>query len=416
MRHSKYLIIGSSHAALEAAAAIRLTDREGALTLLTRDTRLPYSPTILPYVVSGRSRPEQVVLRQETYFRDNDIALERGATVAAVDPLLSTVRLAGGGEWHYERLLIATGAAPALPDIAGLDQARFHVLRSMDDAVALRRAIGGAKSAVVLGAGLIGMHAAENMARAGLAVSVVEVEPRVLPGYFAARASAMIETVFAGHGVRMLTGRSVAGVEPRGDGTTVVIDGGERIAADLLLVCTGVRPNIEFLAGSGVATDAGILVDDRMRSSAPSIWAAGDAAQARGFWGGNAVNGILPNAVEQGRIAGLDMADDAGIPPFAGAVPLNTYSFFGHHAISVGRAMPTDGVEIEERIEERNGAYRRIALKDGRLVGIATIDDFVDAGIMWQLIRRGVDLAPVRAAFIADPQATGRQLMSRLWR
>lgn len=417
MRHSKYLIIGSSHAALEGAAAIRLTDSEGELTLLTRATRLPYSPTILPYVVSGRSQPDQVALRQEAYFHDNRIALERGASVVAVDPGGSTVHLADGGVWHYERLLIATGAAPALPPIPGLQEARFHVLRSMDDAVALRRAMGQVKSSVVLGGGLIGMHAAENIARAGLAVSVIEIAPRVLPGYFTACASAMIETVFAGHGVRMLTGRSAAGVEPRGDGATVIMDDGERIAADLLLVCTGVRPNIDFLAGSGIVTETGILVDDRMRSSEPNVWAAGDVAQARGFWGGSVVNGILPNAVEQGRIAGLDMADDSGIPPFAGAVPLNTYGFFGRHAISVGRAaQPDDGLEIDETIDPHSDAYRRIAMQDGRLVGIATINDFVDAGIMWQLIRRRVDLAPVRAAFIANPQATGRQLMSRIWR
>ena len=122
-----------------------------------------------------------------------------------------------------------------------------------------------------------------------------------------------------------------------GEGCRATLDDGSTLAADLLLVCTGVKPNIDFLAGSGIETDTGILVDDRMRTSAPNVWAAGDVAQARGFWGGKVVNGILPNAVEQGRIAGLDMADDAEVRPFPGAVPLNTYSFFGQQAISVGR-------------------------------------------------------------------------------
>jgi phenylglyoxylate dehydrogenase epsilon subunit len=416
---SKYLILGSSHAALEAATAIRLQDSEGTLTLLTRDTRLPYSPTILPYVVSGRSQPEQVVLRDESYFRDNDIRLERGATVVSVDAMQSGVRLASGDAWQYDRLLIATGADPALPNISGLEDVPFHVLRSMDDAVRLRLSIGRAKSAVVLGAGLIGMHAAENMAKAGVSVSVVELQPRVLSGYFSARASAMIEGVFADHGVRMLTGHSVAKVERQGDGCCVTIDDGEQIAADLLLLCTGVKPNVAFLDGSGVEIDAGILVDDRMRASVPNIWAAGDVAQARGFWGGKVVNGILPNAVAQGRIAGFDMADDPGLAPFSGAVPLNTYSFFGQHAISVGQgtqAREAEGIEIEETIDDDKGLYRRIALKNGRLVGISTINDFVDAGIMWQLIIRGVDLSGSRDSFVAHPQDTGRRLMSRMWR
>jgi phenylglyoxylate dehydrogenase epsilon subunit len=413
--HSKYLIVGSSHAAIEAATAIRLQDPEGALTLLTRDMRMPYSPTILPYVVSGRSEPEQVVLRDETYFRNNQIALERGATVAAVDPALSVVTLSSGEIRHYDRLLIASGADPAFPNIAGLSDVSFHVLRSMDDAVGLRSAIGHAKSAIVVGGGLIGMHAAENMAKADLAVTVVEWQQHVLPGYFAARASAIIKGVFAGHGVRMLTGHSVAAVERQGDGCVATIDDGERITADLLLLCTGVKPNMAFLDGSGVEIDAGILVDDRMRTNITNIWAAGDVAQARGFWGGKVVNGILPNAVEQGRIAGFDMADDAGAAPYSGAVPLNTYSFFGQHAISVGR-LQADDVDIEETVDDAKGLYRRIALKDGHLVGISTINDFIDAGIMWQLILRRVDLSTSRAAFIAQPQDTGRRLMSQIWR
>ncbi|HXP12885.1 MAG TPA: FAD-dependent oxidoreductase [Stellaceae bacterium] len=412
--HSKYIIVGSSHAALEAATAIRLIDAEGALTLLTRDAHLPYSPTILPYLVSGRARPDKVALCGPDYFRDNAIAFVPGATVAALDPALASLRLESGETWRYDRLLIATGAAPALPPIRGLNEVPFHVLRSMDDAVDLRQAIGQARSAIVLGAGLIGMHAAENMAKAKVAVSVVELQPHVLSGYFEPKASAIIESTFARNGVRLVLGQSLDRVERRGEGCLATLADGKTIAADLLLVCTGVKPNIGFLNGSGIEVDFGILVDDWMRSNLPNIWAAGDVAQARGFWGGKVVNGILPNAVEQGRIAGLGMAGDASVKPFPGAVPLNTYSFFGQQAISVGNGRAGDGVEITESGDE--AVYRRIVLKDGKLAGIATINDFVDAGIMWQLILRRTDLSPVKAAFIADPRRVGRQLMSQLWR
>jgi len=278
----------------------------------------------------------------------------------------------------------------------------------------LRRAIGQSRSAIVLCAGLIGMHAAENIAKVGVAVSVVELQPHVLSGYFEPKASEIIEATFARNGVRLVLGQSLAGVEMRGAGCRATLADGKTIAADLLLVCTGVKPNIGFLDGSGIAVDSGILVDDFMRSNLPNIWAAGDVAQARGFWGGQVVNGILPNAVEQGRIAGLGMAGDAGVKPFPGAVPLNTYSFFGQQAISVGHGRAGDGFEIAESGGE--DVYRRIVLKDGQLAGIATINDFVDAGIMWQLILRRTDLSPVKAAFIADPRRVGRQLMSQIWR
>jgi phenylglyoxylate dehydrogenase epsilon subunit len=411
--HSKYLIVGSSHAALEATTAIRLIDADGALTLLTRDAHLPYSPTILPYVVSGRSQPDNVVLRGQDYFNDNAIAFVPGASVVALDPTQSSLRLASGEIWQYDRLLIATGAAPMLPKVAGLTDVPFHVLRSMDDAINLRQAMGQARSAIVLGAGLIGMHAAENMAKAKIAVTVVELQPHALAGYFEPKASAIIERTFARNDVTMKMGQTLRSVERQGEGCLATLADGTTVAADLLLVCTGVKPNIGFLDRSGIEVDAGILVDDLMRTNLPNIWAAGDVAQARGFWGGKVVNGILPNAVEQGRIAGAGMADDVGVTPFSGAVPLNTYSFFGQQAISVGGS-GDPGSEVAEGGSE--DSYRHIVLKDGHLVGIATINDFVDAGIMWQLILRGTDLSPVKSEFIANPQLTGRRLMSQIWR
>ncbi len=279
--HSKYLIIGSSHAALEAATAIRFHDPDGEVTLLTRDARLPYSPTILPYVVSGRSQPDKVVLRNATWFRDNAVAFVPGATVVAIDPAQSLLRLDSGETWTYERLLIATGATPALPPVRGLADIPFHVLRSMDDAIELRNAIGHAKSAIVLGAGLIGMHAAENMAKAGVAVSVIEMQRHVLSAYFEPRASTIIEGTFARNGVRMVLGRTLAKVDGLVDRCIATLDDGRTIVADLLLVCTGVKPNIAFLDGSGIDVDVGILVDDRMRTNLPNIWAAGDVAQAQ---------------------------------------------------------------------------------------------------------------------------------------
>ncbi|MBW7850886.1 MAG: NAD(P)/FAD-dependent oxidoreductase [Rhodospirillales bacterium] len=417
MRNSKYLIVGSSHAALEAAAAIRMQDPDGALAMVTRDTRLPYSPTILPYVVSGRSEPERILLRDEAWFADNAIGFVRGETLAAVDAAARTARFASGAEWRYEKLLLATGAAPAIPPVKGLAEVPFHVLRSMDDAVRLRDAIATARRAVVLGAGLIGMHAAENLAKAGAAVTVVEMQAQVLPGYFEPDAARMIERAFAAKGVTMEMGRTVTAAEPRGQGCAVILDDGRAIEADLLLVSTGVKPEMAYLAGGGVDTDRGILVDDRMRSSAPGIWAAGDVAQARGFYdGAKVVAGILPNAVEQGRIAGMDMAEDEGVKSFPGSVPLNTYTFFGQQAISVGLSAGGEGREVHETVGEGGKSYRRIVLEGDRLRGVSAINDFVDAGIMWQLVLRQVDLSAVKADFVARPLETGRMLMSRIWR
>jgi phenylglyoxylate dehydrogenase epsilon subunit len=417
MPHSQYLIVGSNHAALEATTAIRLHDPDGAITLLTRDSRLPYSPTILPYIVSGRSRPEDVVLRDDAWFARSNVALRRHSEVVRVDPGEKSVATAEGKVWTYDKLLLATGGTPVIPSVPGLADVTLHVLHTMDDAIALRDAIGQARSAIVLGAGLCGMHVAEGMAKAGLAVSVL-IRSRPLREYFSPRAGNLIQAAFAGNGAHMLIGRTPAAVERHGDGCAVTLDNGKVVTADLLMVGTGVNPAIRYLTGSGVETARGILVDDRMRTNVAGIWAAGDVAEARSFWGGKAVNGILPGAVEHGRIAGADMADDA-VRPFRGAMSLNTYHYFEHHAMSVGlggQLSDTGEFDIDEQVDAEREKYRRIVMRDGRLVGFSSIDDFADPGVMWQLILRRTDLTPVRAAFLAQPQATARRLMSQLWR
>lgn len=413
--HAKYLIVGASHAGREALAAIRMSDPEGRLVMLSGEKHLPYSPTVLPYVVSGRSAPDRVALARTEWFADNRAELVLGARVAGIDAAARAVRLADGGRWTYDRLLLATGAEPAVPRVEGLERGGYHVLRTLDDALAIRTHAASARRAVVLGAGLVGLHAAETLAEAGLDVTVVEMRPHVLAEYFDAGAAALIGATFERHGIRMLMGRRLdraAGSEP----CRLGLDDGTELEADLLLVAAGVRPATDLLAGSPVATDKGILVDQRMRTNVEGIWAAGDVAQANGFLTGRpVVNGTLPEAVEQGRIAGMDMAGDADLVPYGGGIPLNTYGFFGRHAVAVGAAATPEGDGAEVHTDETDG-YCRIVLRDNRLIGLAAIDRMVDAGIVWRLIQRRTDLAPVRDRFLSHPLETARALMSQGWR
>ena len=420
MQQTHYLIVGASHAALAALHAIRLHDPDRELTVVNRDHELPYSPTVLPYVVSGRSDPARVYLRDEDFFSRLRVNYRPGACVRSVDAGGAAVQLAEGTKIGFRKLLIASGAAPALPPVPGLSGVRFHVLRTLKDAVALREALPRTRNAVVLGGGLIGMHAAENLAKGGVRVTVVEMQAHVLPGYFDADAAGIIERVFSANGVRLLTGRRVTSLASSGAAARATLDDGLELDADLLLVATGVAPVTDFLNGSGIQTERGILVDDSLRTNLENVWAAGDVAQARGFFGERSIlNGILPDAVDQGRIAGMEMAKDPGVRPYAGGVPLNAYAFFGHHALSVGvqeDALGQSGVEVHRRVEAGQGRYLKIVLRDNRLAGIFGIDVAFDGGIMWELMLRGIDLGPVRQAFLDAPQQTARALMSRNWR
>lgn len=417
MNTTHYLIAGASHAGLEAVHRIRLVDETSSITVVTRDAHPPYSPTILPYVVSGQSEPGRVVLRKPDWFEQHNINLVRDDELVAINETQRQVTLKSGQQWQYEKLLLATGADPIIPPIPGLGETPFHVLRTMQHAVNLREHAGKAQRAVVLGAGLIGMHGAENLRHAGLDVTILEMCDQVLPGYFDARAASMIEAAFNNNGIRMLMGSRVVEVEPEGDGCRVKLENGNSLEAHLLLVATGVKPQLGYLAGTSVQSDQGILVDGRMRTSAEHIWAAGDVTQAADFYGDQPVMmGILPDAVTQGAIAAMDMSEDHALKPYVGGVPINTYTFFGQQAISIGQCMADAQLEELTRTDDDNQRYLKILLRENRLHGISSINEEMDAGIMWQLILREIDLTPVKEAFIARPLETGRALMSSNWR
>lgn len=417
MEQTKYLVVGSSHAALEAVTAIRMHDPEGSLTLLTRDPHLPYSPTVLPYVVSGRSAPDGIFLRDEKFFADHHVQLRRGTALKTLHVERNAAELADGSEIAYEKILLATGASPAIPPIPGIDAVSFHVLRTLDDATRLNVAMKQSKQAVVLGAGLVGMHAAENLVKAGASVTIVEMAKQLTDGYFDATAAGLIEKAFTDNGATILTGSRVVKLAPSAIGATLTLENGSTLEADLLLVATGVKPNMDFLTDSQVEHDRGILVGDTMQTSVANVWSAGDCAQAKGFFtDAKVMNAILPDATEQGRIAGMAMAGDPGAKHYAGGVPLNTYHFFGRHAISVGSSRVPEGGEVVTRFDEASGRYLKAIFKDGCLLGIYGVNEFFDAGVMCQLILRRIDLSPVRERFLANPLAVGRELMSKLWR
>ncbi|MFH1124203.1 MAG: NAD(P)/FAD-dependent oxidoreductase [Pseudomonadota bacterium] len=420
MERSKYLIVGSSHAGLAALDAIRLQDRDGRMTLVTQEEALPYSPTILPYLVSGKVKAEKVFLRDEGALDRLGVTFRRRAKVVALDPGAQTVHLDGGEILGFEKLLLATGAEPVVPPIEGLQETPYHVLRTLEDGLRLRSAMGKANQTVVLGAGLIGMHAAENLAKGGVQVTVVEALPQVLPGYFDQDAAALIQKAFTEEGVRIMTGAKVTRVAEVEGKPALTLANGETLSADLLLVSVGVKPRIEYLQGSGVNAEEGILVDERMRTNLPGIWAAGDVAQAKGFFSsGKRVNATLPSAVEQGRIAGMDMVGDPTLKTYAGGIALNSYKFFGHRAFAVGlSAVPKsgDGFEVDQVFLPTSLRYQKLVFKDDRLVGACGINSDLDPGIMCQLIRRGVDLSAVKSRFSAAPLETSRYLMSIMWR
>ena len=420
MPETKYLIVGCSHAGLSALDAIRQVEPNSPITVVSKETGLPYSPTALPYIFSGLADPERIYLRDASYFEKNRIELITGSAVTGLDSKSCCAELSDGRKISYEKVLLATGARPAVPDIEGLSQAPYLVLRTRNDAVALRDRIKEAGSAIILGAGLVGMHTAENLAMAGMKVAVVEMQPRVLPGYFDSRASGIIAQVFQDRGIRVFLGNPVTHITSKNSGCAVSLDNGLDLSADILLVATGVQPVMDYIDDPSLERERAVLVDDHMRTSLEGVWAAGDLVQARDFFGGGSTYlAALPNAVNQGRVAGGDMVQDGETKPYAGNVSTNTYSFFGQWAYSLGQSMISETdpeCEVNYTYSPTNRRCQKLIFRSNRLIGAMGVNADLDPGVILELIVRETDLGDIMEDLVLTPKKVSRYLMTKIWR
>lgn len=416
----KYLIVGGSHAGFSAVEAIRKWDDKGSIAVLSEENNFPYSPTVLPYVMSGLIPHDKIFLKNEASFDRLKTRFMKGAKVTGIDRDARAIHLDSGEKIGYEKLLLSTGAAPVLPEIKGLENSVHHVLRTLDHAKVLKKLAKPGLSAVVLGGGLIGMHAAENLAQADVNVTVVEAMPHVLSANFDPTAAGIIQDAFHNENVRILTGCKVVEIKKSDGRTMVCIDNGEQIPTDFILVSTGVEPRTQFFKGSGIELDQGILVDETMKTNDPAIWAAGDVAQAKDFFfNKNQMNSTLPDAVAQGRTAGMDMAEDPALKTYPGGIGMNVFKFFGQRAFSVGLGRvpePKGNYTVVKELAEENGQYRKFVFKDGKLTGALGINQNYDPGVMFRLIQERFDLGDLMAQFIDRPMETSRNIMTKLWR
>ena len=413
MAKANVVIVGNGSAALAALEAIHRTDPRLKSLVISAEDCPPYSPTALPYFFAGKIREQHLFLRDDSFYREKNAELVRGARVVRILLQDRRVVLEDGRDVGYDKLLIATGASPILPAIEGLNEVRHFVFRTLKDAKELLSYAEGRRKAVVLGGGLVGMETASGLIKKGLKVTVMEKEERVLPVYFDSEAADIIKGIYEENGVTLLTGETAVKVGMDGERVIIRTLSGREIEAEIFVVAAGMAPSIEPVMDSGIACRRGILVDDTMRTNIEGVYAAGDVAEARSFFGPEKVlNAILPDAVEQGRVAGANIA--GGDERYSGGLPLNIFSFFGNWAFSCGLPL-VEGKDYKviKRSYGYGGRYRRLVFKEGRLIGVALINDGVDPGILHSFIRKGTDLSELMDGLERDLINLSRYTMIR---
>ncbi len=398
MRH---VILGNGPAGVVAAETLRQASKTADITLVGNENAPPYSRMAIPYLLLGEIDEKGTYLRKTPgYFEAQKIKLVQGKATA-VDAKAKVVTLADGTRLAYDKLLLATGSHPIRPPIPGLDLPGVHACWTLDDARAIGAQLAPGKRVLQIGAGFIGCIILEALAGRGVDLTVVEMGDRMVPRMMTPVAGNMIRRWVEAKGVHVVTNARVVKIEA-GAPLKATLSTGAVIECDLVIASAGVKPTVDYLAGSGVTIREGIVVDAAMRTSVPDIYAAGDAVET-GEFGTNKpfVNAIQPDAVEQARIAALNMAGRDATSH--GSLAINVLDTMGLISASFGQWGGVAGGRGVESVDADAYRYLSLQFEGDVLVGATTIGTTEHIGVLRGLIQSRTALGHWRDELLASP-------------
>lgn len=358
------VIVGGGLAATRTAEQLRKAEYAGPVTIVSDEVHLPYDRPPLSKDVLHADL-DDVALKPASFYEDNDITLRLGSAATSLDTDARRLTLADGSVLGYDELVIATGLVPkripSFPDLEGI-----RVLRSFDEAMALRAHAASARKAVIIGAGFIGCEVAASLRKLGVDVVLVEPQPAPLASVLGEQVGNLVTRLHRAEGVDVRTGVGVA--EVRGDNghvSTVVLSDGSELEADLVVVGIGSRPATDWLEGSGVQVDNGVICDQVGRTSAPNVWALGDVASWRDATGHQARVEHWSNVAEQARVVVPAILGQE--PPDAVVVP---YFWSDQYDVKIQCLGEPEATDIVHLVEDDGRKFLAYYERDGVVAGV----------------------------------------------
>ncbi|MFE2023311.1 NAD(P)/FAD-dependent oxidoreductase [Streptomyces sp. NPDC059499] len=388
------VVVGAGQAGFDTACALRSRGFRGRITLIGDEPPGPsYRPPLSKGYLAGTVAAEEIALRPPSFYTEQDIELLPGDRVASLDRERRTVLLDSGLRLPYDNLVLATGSRPRTLPVPGASLTGVLSLRGLADAEDLRlRLSGPPRRLVVVGAGFIGLEVAATARGLGHEVTVVEAQPRALARALTPTVSDRIVAEHRERGVRVLLGREVTALFGDGEGRVQVmeLDGGERIAADLIVVGVGVLPNIELALAADLLVGDGVVVDAQLRTSDPDIFALGDCARFPSPHAGRHVRvESVQNASDQAKCVAAAIC---GEPYAYTAVP---WFWSEQYALRLQIAGLTAGHDETVTVgDPADGKFSVFCFRAGRLTGVESVNRPADHGIARRLLTAGTDLSP----------------------
>ncbi len=388
----QHIIIGAGPAGVVAAETLRKLDPQADIAIIGDEPEPPYSRMAIPYYLIDNIEESGTYLRDpKAHFGAQNIEVVQ-QRVDSIDTAGKSLNLADGSSRNYDKLLIATGSTPVSPPIPGLDLPQVSSCWTLEDSRNIIKLAQPGSNVVLIGAGFIGCIILEALVKRGVNLAVVETGNRMVPRMLNDKAGGLLETWCKNKGIDVHTSCSVDGISDAGGGQVEVsLSDGSQWSAALVITATGVKANTSLIDGTDIKTDQGILVDRRMQTSNPDVYAAGDVAQGVDFSTGNfEVQAIQPTATDHGRIAALNM---------------NVLDTVGLISCSFGLWMGVDGGDSSELYNPDEFQYINLQFDGNTLVGASSVGKTQHVGVLRGLIESKIDLAQWKDRLMADPTA-----------
>ena len=383
----RYVVIGASAAGISGAKTLRELDKNAEIVLISKDENV-YSRCILHHYISSHRDVDALNFTGKEFFEENNITWMKGLEVKALNDKEQTLELSNGETLSYDKLLVCSGASAFIPPVPGLREGNNVVgLRNLDDAILIKEQAKKVKNVVVLGAGLVGIDAVSGLLGQGLNISLVEMSNKILPLQLDKHASDVYEKKFIEEGVSLKLDVKAEKLllDENNNPKALVLNTGEEVPCELVIVATGVRSNVAFMENSNVECDRfGLIIDAKGQTNIENIYGAGDVTGRNPIW---------PTDVKEGRIAAHNMlGKEMVMTDLYGRK--NTMNFVGIATMSLGMVEPADETYIvETKVEDNN--YKKIIHKDGKIYGAIIQGDLSYAGVLTQLIKENIDVSKV---------------------
>lgn len=388
-----YLIVGNGAAGTFAAEEIRKQDPEGKITIFTNEDMPFYYRIRLNDFVAGEVEPKQLQAKKDAWYEENRIDLQLNTQVIDADPEKKVVKTDTGQELSYDKLLLATGSHSFVPPIKGSDKKGVFTLRSMQDASYIRSWAQAVERVVVIGGGLLGLEAGNGLRKLGKEVTVVEVFPRLLPRQLDIEGGNRLQEIMEDMGFRFRLGRKTDSIQGDDQVQEIILDNQEHLPAQMVVISAGVRPNMNLANSLGLETDKGIKVDEYLMTSQQDIFAAGDVAQFKDI-----PYGIWPAAMEQGEMAGRNMAGEK--VEYTGTTMATTLKVAGIDLASAGE-IDVEGT-YENVVESTKETYKKLVIDNNRVIGCILLGESSQFSKITKLMDQEKDVSQIKDQLLSQ--------------